>query len=242
MCVPSKTVPSKTVPSKSRSAPVSLQSLVAARLAALRKHQELTQDETARRLGIALRNYQRMESGRQNLTLQTIEKIAHGLGVAPHEVIAPPETRSSGGLHVIPSQSDDLPTAIPVFELDAAAGYVRSGKAASALGFTLLPGTDRLARPFVAQVMGTSMEPLIESGSWCLFDAAAAIDDGQVGLFEIAAKGRPEDGGSYVVKRLRRQQETTALHSVNRAYAPIGITEDAVRCVARFVGVVAPGR
>lgn len=227
------------VPSKTKSAAVSLQGLVAARLATLRKRHELTQDEAARRLGIALRNYQRLESGRQNLTLQTIEKVARALGASTHDVVDVPQARVAGGLHLIPATTDDVPTAIPVFELDAAAGYARSGTAASALGWTLLPGTDRVSRPFITQVMGTSMEPLIESGSWCLFDAASTVDDGTVGLFELTGKGRPDDGGSYVVKRLRRHPEKTTLHSVNRAYAPVSITEENARVVARFVGVVA---
>jgi phage repressor protein C with HTH and peptisase S24 domain len=221
------------------SRPADLQHLVAARLSALRRQQELTQDEAARRLGIALRNYQRMESGRQNLTLQTIEKVARALGVSALDVVAIPAVRPPAGLHIIPSAGDDIPDAVPVFDLDAAAGYARTGRAAGALGWTLLPDLARHDRPFVAQVTGASMEPLIPSGSWCLFSVAGAVDEGQVGLFELGGRGRPDDGGSYVVKRLRRDHDRAALHSVNRTYAPIPVDDDDVRCVARFVGVVA---
>jgi SOS-response transcriptional repressor LexA len=83
------------------------------------------------------------------------------------------------------------------------------------------------------------MEPLIPSGAWYLFAAEDAIDDGQVGLFEVGGRGRPADGGSYVVKRLRRDQSKAALHSVNRTFAPLPVADSDVRCVARFVGVVA---
>jgi len=83
------------------------------------------------------------------------------------------------------------------------------------------------------------MEPLIPSGSWCLFAVVEAVDDGQVALFELGGRGRPDDGGSYVVKRLRRDRGRAALQSVNRTYPPIPVDDDEVRCVARFVGVVA---
>jgi transcriptional regulator with XRE-family HTH domain len=218
--------------------PDDLQQLVAARLAVLRKRQGLTQDDAAQRLGIALRNYQRMESGRQNLTLQTIEKVARALGVPAHDVLAIPQDRVSSTLHIVPAHDDDAPHAVPVFDLDAAAGYARSGRTAGALGWTLLPTPAPDERCFVAQVTGASMEPLIPSGSWCLFCAVDAVHDGQVALFELGGRARPDDGGSYVVKRLRRDHDRTALHSVNRTFAPVPVDED-VRVVARWVGVVA---
>ncbi len=215
-----------------------LQHLVAARIALLRKQKGLTQDDAAQRLGIAVRNYQRMESGRQNLTLQTVEKVARALAVTPHDVIAIPEDRAASTLHIVPAHHDDAPHAVPVFDLDAAAGYARSGRTAGALGWTLLSTPAPHERCFVAQVTGASMEPLIPSGSWCLFSAIDVAQDGQVALFELGGRARPDDGGSYVVKRLRRDHSRAALHSVNRTFAPIAVDED-VRVVARWVGVVA---
>lgn len=209
-------------------------------MAALRKRQELTQDETARRLEIALRNYQRMESGRQNLTLQTIEKVARALAVSPLEVITVPEDRPSSNLFIVPALDEEVPQAVPVFDLDVAAGYARNGRTAGALGWTLLTRPERLRRAFVAQVTGRSMEPLIPSGSWCLFSAAdGAAHDGQIGLFEVGERGGPDDGGRYVVKRLRIDRGTWTLHSVNRTFSPIALgPEDEVRVVAVWVGVV----
>jgi hypothetical protein len=179
-----------------------------------------------------------MESGRQNLTLQTIEKVARALGVSAREVIAIPEDRPSSTLHIVAAHDDDVPHAVPVFDLDAAAGYARSGRTAGALGWTLLPGHSREGHCFVAQVTGASMEPLIPSGSWCLFSAADSAHDGQIALFELGGRARPDDGGSYVVKRLRRDHGAAALHSINRTFAPFVVDED-VRVVALWVGVVA---
>ncbi len=219
--------------------PQQLQHLVAARLSALRRRLQLTQDETARRLGIALRNYQRLESGRQNLTLQTVERVALALGVAAGEVIAIPEEHLRSELHIVPSFGDDAPDAVPVLDLDAAAGYARTGRPIGLLGWTILAGTTRQDRPFVAQVTGASMEPLIPSGSWSLFFAHHVVDDGQVGLFEIDGRGMTDDIGSFVVKQLRRIKGRTALHSINRAFPPVVVDGDAVRGVARWVGLVA---
>lgn len=38
-------------------------------------------------LGVAVRRVQMMESGRQNLTLETLERVADVLGVDPRELL-----------------------------------------------------------------------------------------------------------------------------------------------------------
>lgn len=56
---------------------------IARRIASVRVERGMTQEQLASRLEIATKNVQRLESGRQNLTLATIERIAGALGVAP---------------------------------------------------------------------------------------------------------------------------------------------------------------
>ncbi|MBK7402869.1 MAG: helix-turn-helix transcriptional regulator [Myxococcales bacterium] len=56
---------------------------MARRIAALRQELGLTQEELASKLGIAHKNVQRLESGRQNLTLQTLARVAKVLEVTP---------------------------------------------------------------------------------------------------------------------------------------------------------------
>ena len=52
----------------------------------------------AERLGIATQNYQRIESGSQNLTLVTLAKVALALGVDPRDLLdAPTERRPTRG-------------------------------------------------------------------------------------------------------------------------------------------------
>ncbi len=65
--------------------PLEIVRAVGLRIGEAREHHGLTQAELAERLGIALRNLQRIERGEQNLTIQTIVKVANALGVPPSE-------------------------------------------------------------------------------------------------------------------------------------------------------------
>ena len=53
-----------------------------------------------------------------------------------------------------------------------------------------------------------------ELGERAAFAAVDVAHDGQVALFELGGRARPDDGGSYVVKRLRCDHDRTALHSI----------------------------
>jgi transcriptional regulator with XRE-family HTH domain len=52
-----------------------------------------TQEQTAEKLGIALRNFQAMERGKQNLTLKTMVRLARLLGVRTRELLDEPVSR-----------------------------------------------------------------------------------------------------------------------------------------------------
>jgi transcriptional regulator with XRE-family HTH domain len=67
---------------------------VAHRIAELRSGRGLTQEQVAESLGIALRNFQRIEGGRQNLTIRTMAAIASVLGVRVIEFFQPGEVKS----------------------------------------------------------------------------------------------------------------------------------------------------
>ena len=56
---------------------------VALRIAELRRANGLTQEQVADRLGMPLRNFQRIESGVQNLTIRMLVRIAVALDVDP---------------------------------------------------------------------------------------------------------------------------------------------------------------
>ncbi len=59
---------------------------VARRIAAARRSAGLTQEQLAAELGIAVRNVQRIESGRQNLTLRTLARIAWTCDITPEQL------------------------------------------------------------------------------------------------------------------------------------------------------------
>lgn len=220
-----------------------LQVRAGARIATVRESTGLTQEQLASRLGIAARNVQRVEAGSQNLTLQTVERFARGMGVDPSTIITIPEGRLRGGpasLHAVPDRSDGrAPPAVPILALDVAAGYARTGRVPAALGWTLLP--DRVdGRAFVTQVTGRSMEPLIPERAWCLFRATDVVGVGKIGLFELHVRGEPDADRAYVVKRLaERSSRRVALSSANPAFAPIELGErDHVRTIAEWVRVI----
>ncbi len=61
---------------------------VGARIKQLRYAAGKTQEEMAERLGVSLRNYQRLETGQTNMSLRTIARLAAALEVEPHSLLA----------------------------------------------------------------------------------------------------------------------------------------------------------
>jgi transcriptional regulator with XRE-family HTH domain len=223
-----------------------LQRRVAAWLASLRQAAGLTQDELAAKLGIATRNLQRIESGRQNLTLQTIDKIARAAGVDAASFFPATDDRPRGAppsLFVVAPRTDArAPRPVPLLRLEAAAGFVKTGRVVEAIGWTLLPGAAD-ERAFLAQTAGRSMEPLIPDRSWSLFRAADVVAVGRIGLFQVRRRGDPDDAGAFLLKRLaERTRRRVVLASANPAFAPVVLDEaraGELRVVAEWVSVVA---
>jgi hypothetical protein len=59
------------------------------------------------------------------------------------------------------------------------------------IGWTEVPGVAVKPDMFVARVTGTSMEPLIPDGSWCLFcPCPAGSREGRIVLVQFAVKRR----------------------------------------------------
>lgn len=63
---------------------------VGRRISEVRAAKGWTQERFAEALGIELRNVQRLESGRANVTLSTLGRVAAKLGVRPAELLEPP--------------------------------------------------------------------------------------------------------------------------------------------------------
>ncbi len=150
-----------------------LQSAVARRLSSLRQARGLTQEGVANRLGIASQNIQRIESGRQNLTLQTIERVAGAIGIDVDEVLrvtasttARPrflEVERAGVLRA----SVDPPVPVPVYRSADGARYVRGTKP-TPIGWVML-ADDVDDGSFIVRLEDSALEPRVPLGSWSLF-------------------------------------------------------------------------
>ena len=60
-----------------------------AKIAQLRRERGLTQEQLSEQMGVLPQYLQRIEAGRENLTLRSLAKIAGLLGVDPSELVAP---------------------------------------------------------------------------------------------------------------------------------------------------------
>jgi len=73
--------------------PDKLAQQVGRRVAELRAERELTQAQLAESLSVSIRYLQSIEAGDENLSLETIAKLATVLGAKPIALFEPPETR-----------------------------------------------------------------------------------------------------------------------------------------------------
>lgn len=64
---------------------------VGRRIAEVREHHGLTQEEAAERLGISLRHMKRIEAG-HNMTIYTLARIALAFDVTPASLLAAPRS------------------------------------------------------------------------------------------------------------------------------------------------------
>lgn len=202
-------------------APLELAALVARRIKALRGARGLTQDAVAEALGMAAKNVQRLEAGRQNLTLQSLQNIADVLNVEPYELLREPTSIAPAnpelmlrralraverlGHRVYEADAPRSREAVPVLTLQAAASSFGRGRDVETLAWIKIQrlrasrGTNR----FVAQILGRSMSPGVPSGALALFRAPIAGPlEGRVVLAQWRDYADPETGGSYVLKRL----------------------------------------
>lgn len=202
-------------------APPGLVLIVAQRIKALRTARGLTQDAVAEALGIASKNVQRLEAGKQNLTLKTLAHIADVLNVEPHELLsssrpvapASPDVslrRALRGLarlghEVFPADEQPARGSVPVLTLQAAASRFGGARDVEVSAWIRLKGArqSQLTGRFVAQVHGRSMAPGVPNGALVLFRGPVVGPlEGRVIVAEWREHADPETGGAYVLKRV----------------------------------------
>jgi SOS-response transcriptional repressor LexA len=124
-------------------------------------------------------------------------------------------------------------THVPVYDLTAAAGFWGPESVPEEIGWTEVPGVPLKPGMFVARVTGTSMEPLIPDGSWCLFrPCPPGSREGRIVLVQLGTDGAGENGGRFTVKKYHSEKTVTAdgwrhdriqLLPANPAFEPIEI-------------------
>lgn len=195
----------------------------------------------ANRLNIASQNIQRIESGRQNLTLQTIERVAGAIGVDTDEVLQVamgPNTRPrfleldrAGVLR----STTQAPVPVPVFRLADGARFAR-GPGPTPLGWVLL-AEDAEPGSFITRVEGGAMEPRLPDGSWHLFrPLKRAPTPKSLVLVELGG----DDASEVFVRRFDGVEGgATRLSSLQPGDAPISFGEAEGRVLAEHVRTVA---
>jgi transcriptional regulator with XRE-family HTH domain len=227
--------------------PDDLRYLVARRVVELRMARGLRQEDLAAKLGILTKNLQRLEGGKQNMELDTLAELARALNVEPQALLQRPGSglpwlpdggtssltkalASKGWTSVDPDQPRPR-DAVALLTLRAAASPPLPNEETEKLAWLLPPkdGPKPSAEWFVAQVIGSSMEPVIPSRSLCLFRPVRGNDYvGRIVLVQHRQLADPDTGGSYAVKRVAKLTQTeggfvVVLKSENGRYKPITI-------------------
>ncbi len=141
-------------------------------------------------------------------------------------------------------------TLLPVYSLEAAAGYFGEGKAVNLEGWIEVEGFKLDEKMFVAKAIGRSMEPRIHDGDYLVFRAhPSGTRQGKV----VLARGPitdPEIGGPYTVKRYSSERvedpvtgwrhTKVTLSPLNREFQPIfveasGDEDDSLQIIAEYV-------
>jgi SOS-response transcriptional repressor LexA len=152
-----------------------------------------------------------------------------------------------------PPPASRFTTHVPVYDLNAAAGFWGPESVPEEIGWTEVSGVTVKPGMFVARVTGTSMEPLIPDGSWCLFrPCPAGSREGRIVLVQFASLGSGENGGRFTVKKYHSEKTVTAdgwrhdriqLLPLNPAFEPITLEpEDAedLTIVGEYQGALPP--
>lgn len=211
-----------------------------------------------------MKNLQRMESGKQNLSLATVERVCRALDVPVESIFAglppaekeprPPrivERLGAAGFSVrAATDRGRRPThAVPVMTLRAAAGRLDgAARAIDVIGWVAL-GRPAEEGQFVAEVHGESMDPKIPNEALCLFGRPGPPPlRGHILLVAHESIADDELGGPFALKRLKSTRKLAdgrthvVLESTNKTFPPLvlDVSEGELRIVAELVRVLVP--
>ncbi|MFO1361352.1 MAG: S24 family peptidase [Burkholderiales bacterium] len=151
------------------------------------------------------------------------------------------------------AKRDAFKSLLPLYSLNAAAGYFGNGEAVEPEGWIEADGVGRLdEKMFVCRAVGRSMEPTIHDGDYVVLRAhPAGTRAGKIVLAQYRGAADPDTGGSFTLKRYASEKTRdeeggwrhtkVTLSPINREYSPIVLTKEdaeAVQIVAEFLSVL----
>jgi SOS-response transcriptional repressor LexA len=179
----------------------------------------------------------RLESGSRPVTVTTLFRFAQTLSLTPKDLFEfPYEMDGAEGPQLL-SEAEvgkaAYKTHLPLYSLRAAAGHFGSGESVRTLGWIEARDQGALRKDmFVAQAIGSSMEPKICDGDYLVFRAnPAGTRQGKIVLAQYRGMADPDTGGSFTVKlyaphkgaagRGRDLSKSITLKPLNRQFKPI---------------------
>jgi SOS-response transcriptional repressor LexA len=142
-------------------------------------------------------------------------------------------------------------TLLPLYTLQAAAGYFGNGHAVEQEAWVEAAEIGRLdERMFVARAVGRSMEPRIYEGDFLVFRSnPVGSRQGKIVLVQYRGPADPETGGSFTVKRYRSEKAFSPdgswrhtkimLEPLNPEFQPIVFeteNEGEIQVIAEYLG------
>ena len=205
----------------------------------------------------------RLENGSGPVTVSALHRYASTLGLPPSllldfelpQKVVESTQKTGRAIHVLgPNhpkvKTGKFKTLLPLFSLEAAAGYFGGGKEVEPEGWIeIKPGRKLDSRMFIARAVGDSMIPRIHSGEYLVFRTdPAGSRQGKIVLAQYRGPADPETGGSYCVKQYRSSKvvdrgeswhhQQVVLAPLNPDYEPIILApknEHDFRIVAEYL-------
>lgn len=179
---------------------------------------------------------QEMVAGGVVWSVEPIEPRA-AMPPQPMAVKTPPATPLPAfRLVETPALSERYEQFVPVYNLQAAAGFWGAESVPEEIGWAAVPDVRLREGMFMAQVQGSSMEPLIHDRSWCLFRRCpGGSREGRIVLVQFNSLGDPENGGRFTVKKYHAEKVADAdgwrhgriqLLPLNPEFQPIELSEE----------------
>jgi SOS-response transcriptional repressor LexA len=150
-------------------------------------------------------------------------------------------------------QREAFKTLLPLYSLEAAAGYFGNGEAVEPQGWVEVDGIGKLnEQMFVCRVIGHSMEPTMRDGDYTVFRARpTGTRQGKIVLAQYRGIADPDTGGAFTVKRYSSEKEVAedgdwrhtrvVLSPLNPDYEPIVVSPDeaeSIQILAEFITVL----